>query len=95
MRHGNRTAVITAFEEITAEEDRGPLSRALGNFEADEVVISDAVALLISSGAKGNVEKKLEVLTHASESALADTTLTDKGKTRLLSLTQALTHRSF
>ena len=95
VRHGKRTAVIAAFEEITAEEDRGPLSRALGNFEADEVVVSDAVALLISSGAKDNIEKKLDVLTHVAQSALADATLTDEGKARLLSLTQVLTHRSF
>ena len=94
VRHGKRTAVIAAFEELVPEEKRGPVSRALGNGEADDMIVADAIALLSSSGAKAKVESDLVSLTSLAQKALADAPLLDAGKALLAQVTKELTSRN-
>ena len=94
LRRGRRTAVFAAFENLVPEHDRGPVARAFGNPEADDVLLQEATLLLKESGAQDAVVDAMNALSSDAEARLQSAPLTDAGKRLLQTIAHKLTARS-
>lgn len=70
LRAGKRTSLVSEVERIVPEQDRGALSKVFGVADATEEDIASAAELIVTSGAKANVEARLTALIADAKAAI-------------------------
>ncbi|HJL16124.1 MAG TPA: polyprenyl synthetase family protein [Sandaracinaceae bacterium LLY-WYZ-13_1] len=93
LRAGKRTALVAAAEARCDEARLAPLRTVLGNPEASDAAVGDAIALLEASGARDAVETRLSALLDEARAALADAPLHEPGVTMLNEVADRLAYR--
>jgi len=93
LRAGKRTALIAAAERLLPTSARGPLDAVLGSANASEIDVAHATELLISSGARAEVERNLQTHVAAARAALEGGSFSTRGRERLGALLALLTER--
>jgi geranylgeranyl diphosphate synthase type I len=98
LRAGKRTALVRECERLAAggalgPEGLAPLTRVLGRPEATDDEIAAATELLVSSGARRNVEQRLGALLEQATAALDRGPLVDPGRAMLREIAGALAIR--
>lgn len=70
LRAGKRTSLVSELEGIVPEAERGALAKVFGQADASEEDIASAAELIVTSGAKANVEARLTALIEQAKAAL-------------------------
>jgi len=79
LRHGKRTCLVAEVEKLLPQEDRTVLDRVMQAEAPHDADVAAAMELIVSSGAKKNVEDRLETLLAQAISVLEDAPLDDLG----------------
>ncbi len=95
LKNGKRTALILEVERLLPPERREVLTRVVGHTDASERDIMAAAELIISSGARKNVEDRLAALLAEAEAALGQAPFEDSGRTMLREVAQRLAIRKY
>ncbi len=93
LREGKRTALVLAAERLGDEAALAPLRAALGRRDADDAAVAAAREALVATGAKAEVEARLERLVDEAVAALHTPVLAAAGVERLVSLAERLGRR--
>ena len=93
LRAGKRTALIAAAEQLLAPAARGPLEMVLGRADAADTDVARATALLVSCGARAEVERSLRAFVATASAALPAGSFSARGRARLGALLALLTER--
>lgn len=93
LRAGKRTALVLEAEQRLDADARAPLTRVLGLKEATDTQVAEAAALLVESGAKAGVERRLDMLVQQAVGALDTPLLHETGRAMLQTLVEALAVR--
>jgi geranylgeranyl diphosphate synthase type I len=94
LRVGKCSSLVAEARKTLDGGDRAALDWALGNPDAGDDAIARALELLVRSGARDRVEKRLRELTAQARAALADTALVRKGASMLGELCDRMVDRS-
>lgn len=94
LRAGKRTSLIAEVERLVPAEDRGALDAVFGVPGASDADVARGAELIVSSGARANVERRLAALLQEAEAARAGGPFTDVGARMLSDVSAALTERS-
>jgi geranylgeranyl diphosphate synthase type I len=93
LRAGKRTALVRECEKLIAESDRAALTKVLGDKDATDADVAAATELIVRSGARKNVEQRLERLLDDAKAALDHASLADIGRSMLRQIAGALAIR--
>lgn len=94
IRAGKHNALIAAATELLSDEDRATLHAALGNTEASDEEIARATELLVTSGARAQVERRLDELVRETHRAIDEGPFDEGGAQLLRDVSDKLTVRS-
>ena len=98
LRNGKRTCLVSEVETLLPEAERKVLAKVLDaaqkRQEPADTDIAAAMELMVSSGAKANVEARLDQLLTAAKASLKDAPLSDEGKVLLAQVADKLAYRS-
>ena len=94
LREGKRTSLVAAAEARLDAAALAPLHRVLGRADATPDEVDAAIAVLTSSGARADVEARLEALLAQADAALTGAPLEEPGTTMLRELAAKLAYRS-
>ena len=93
LRAGKRTALVRECERLLDAKDRATLDGVLGRKDATDQEVAEATELLVRSGARRNVEKRLADLLDLAKAALDSGPLADPGRAMLREIAGALAIR--
>lgn len=93
LRNGKRTSLVSEAERLLSGDALAPLNRVMEG-GASEAEIAAASELLITSGARANVEARLTQRLDEAKAALGSAPLNEEGKQRLRVLADRLAVRS-
>ncbi|MCA9610425.1 MAG: polyprenyl synthetase family protein [Myxococcales bacterium] len=93
LREGKRTALVLAAQRLGDAAALAPLTRVLGRRDAAEAEVDAAREVLVSTGAKAEVEARLDALVDAARAALEVDVLAPPGVERLGELAERLGRR--
>jgi geranylgeranyl diphosphate synthase type I len=93
LRTGKRTALSAAAERLLTPGERGQLDWLRGRLDASDAEVARAAALLVSSGARAEVERELTAQVEAAKAALEGGSFSSRGRERLSALLRLLTER--
>ncbi len=94
LRVGKRTALVREAETSIAEPARAPLTRVLGQPDATDAQIREAMAFLESSGARARVESRLDALMVDADAVLAAAPISDEGRELLRAIALKIARRA-
>jgi geranylgeranyl diphosphate synthase, type I len=93
LRAGKRTALIEEAEKRLGESELAPLRAVLGNANASDAAVHEAMALLDRSGARRAVEERVERLCNQAETALRKGGFVEDGAALLQQLARKFASR--
>ncbi len=93
LRNGKRTSLVGEAERLLAPGERDALDRVMAGEQAEEVIAA-AAELLITSGARANVEARLRARSEEAKAVLSDTPLDENTKEILRGLADRLALRA-
>ncbi len=93
LRSGKRTALIEEAERLLPEEDKPLLWRVLGDPEASEADLEDAMTMLERSGVREAVRERAEQRLLRALRELEQAPLHPEGRTRLRTLAERIVRR--
>lgn len=93
LRTGKRTALTAAAERLLSTAARAPLDGLRGRADASDAEVEGAKALLVSSGARAEVERALGAHVAEARAALEGGAFSRRGQARLSALLSLLTER--
>lgn len=94
LRNGKRTCLVAEAERLLPAGQRDALDQVIGGQDRSEPALEAASALLVSSGAKANVEARLKTLLAAAHGALEGAPFSAEGVTLLKAVADRLAVRS-
>jgi geranylgeranyl diphosphate synthase type I len=93
IRQGKRTGLIAALAADTSQATATLVARTFGNAEASPADVDALVALLVSSGARARVERRIDALLAQALRALEGADISSSGRAVLESAAYTLVHR--
>ncbi|MEM9074178.1 MAG: polyprenyl synthetase family protein [Myxococcota bacterium] len=94
LRHQKRNSLVAEAERILAADKRGPIDELMNAETPTDAQVAAASELIVSSGARANVEARLETLLGEANSALDKAPFDGIGVETLRFLAQRLAVRS-
>jgi geranylgeranyl diphosphate synthase type I len=93
LKTAKRTVLLVTAESRATRRDRRVLERAVGNAKATTSELRDAIEVLERSGARQEVERRIDELVDGALAALRSGRITAEGRALLEGAAQALTAR--
>ena len=94
LREGKQTLLVALTEEATDDAGRALLTRLLGNQEADSADFDALRQLIVRTGARDLVERRITEQTELARRAIGEAPLSDDARAALDALAVAATSRS-
>ena len=94
LLHRKRTSLVAEAERLLPAGQRDALDAVMDGQTSDENLAA-ASELLVTSGARANIEKRLHDRSEEAKAALASASIDEGGKTILSGLADRLAHRAY